>query len=146
MINSFLNFRYFVFYKIFVCLYICLFIYHILTVYECVEFLPVAGASHVMSRDFLFTHHVSPFPSVVISCLFNRKYLFFTFSFLFSFSIILLSSTYIYQINHLLFLLLQPHLHCKLTRRRRSNSIDITVTTLWQRCFYSSGFTCKCNK
>ena len=30
--------------------------------------------------------------------------------------------------------------HCKLTRRRRSNSIDITVTALWLRCSFSSDF------
>ena len=36
--------------------------------------------------------------------------------------------------------------HCKLTRRRRSKSIDITVTTLWLRCSSSSEFTHKCKK
>ena len=36
--------------------------------------------------------------------------------------------------------------HGKLTRKRRSNSIDITVTTLWQRCSYSSGFMRKSKK
>ena len=36
--------------------------------------------------------------------------------------------------------------HCKLTKRRRSNSIDITVMTLWL-CFSSnSNFTHKCKK
>ena len=34
-------------------------------------------------------------------------------------------------------------LHCKLTRRRSSNSIDITGTTLWPCCSSSSDFTHK---
>ena len=37
-------------------------------------------------------------------------------------------------------------IHCKLTRRRRSNSIYITVTTLWPRCFSMSDLTRKCKK
>ena len=36
--------------------------------------------------------------------------------------------------------------HCKLTRRRRSNSIDINVKNLWLRCSSSSDFTHKCKK
>ncbi len=36
--------------------------------------------------------------------------------------------------------------HCKLTIRSRSNTIDITATTLWLHCFSSYGFTHKCNK
>ena len=36
--------------------------------------------------------------------------------------------------------------HCKLTRRRRSNSIDITVTALLLRCSSCSDFTHKCKK
>ena len=36
--------------------------------------------------------------------------------------------------------------HCKLTRRRRSNSIDITVRTLWPHCSSSSDFTHKSKK
>ena len=36
--------------------------------------------------------------------------------------------------------------HCKLTRRRRSNSINITVTTLWPRCSSMSDYSHKCRK
>ena len=36
--------------------------------------------------------------------------------------------------------------HCKLTRKRRSNSIDITFPTLWLRCFSSFDFTHNCKK
>ena len=36
--------------------------------------------------------------------------------------------------------------HCKLTRRKMSNSIDITVSTLWLRCSISSNFTHKRKK
>jgi len=36
--------------------------------------------------------------------------------------------------------------HCKLTKRRRSISIDITVTALWLRCSSSSDFTHKCKE
>ena len=43
--------------------------------------------------------------------------------------------TWIYLINH-----------CKLTRRRKSNSFDFTVTTLWLRCSSSSDFTQKSKK
>ena len=36
--------------------------------------------------------------------------------------------------------------HCKLTRRRRSNSINITVTTLWPRFSSMSDYSHKCRK
>ena len=36
--------------------------------------------------------------------------------------------------------------HCKLTRRRSSNSIDITVTTLWPRCSSMSDLSHMCKK
>ena len=39
-------------------------------------------------------------------------------------------------------------MHCKLTRRRRSNSIYITVTTLWPRCssMFDLSHMCKQSK
>ena len=41
---------------------------------------------------------------------------------------------------------LDPRKHGKLTRRRRSNAIDIVVTTLWLRSSSSSDFKHKCKK
>ena len=38
------------------------------------------------------------------------------------------------------------HFHCKLTRRRRSNSIYITVTTLWPRSSSMSDLSHMCKK
>ena len=40
----------------------------------------------------------------------------------------------------------KPITHYKLTRRRRTNSIGITVETLWPRCSSSSNFTHKSKK